>query len=268
MTKTKIHSKGKTKEKKVEIPKTLQEKTRRTDLIQRAHNAEKSNKHQPKGTDSRAGFRTTAQYRGRRQVYGTTRNIGRARLPRIVHPGGRLGEVRRVPQARGGHRAHPPKPEKKIKKQINQKERKKALKEALKATTDRKEIEKRGHLIPKDLELPIIVDNEVEKYKKTRQVTELLEKIGLEKDLEKSKGKKTRAGKGKARGRKKRQRKTALIVTQEENGIKRATRNIPGAEATTVKQLSVEQLAPGGQPGRLTIYTENALKEIKKMENN
>ncbi len=268
MTKTKVHSTGKTKEKKVEIPTTLQEKTYRTDLIQRAHKSERSNKYQPKGTDPRAGFRTSAEYRGRRGVYGTTRNIGRAKLPRIIHPGGRIGQVKRVPQSRGGHRAHPPKPEKKIKKQINQKERKKALKEALKATTDREKIEKRGHLIPEDLKLPIIVDNEVEKYKKTQKVTELLEKIGLEKDLEKSREKKTRAGKGKARGRRKRQRKTALIVTQKDNGVKRATRNIPGAEATTVKQLSIEQLAPGGQPGRLTIYTENALKEIKKIENN
>ncbi len=267
--KVKVHSTGKNKEKKIEVPRILQEKTERKDLIQKAHKSERSKKHQQKGSDLRAGFRTTARYRGRRGVYIRTRNSGRARLPRVIHPGGIPGEVKRVPQARGGHRAHPPRSEEKIEKEINKKEKNRALEEAIKATANRETIEKRGHKIPEDLELPIIIDNEAEKYKKTKEITKLLEEIGIKKDLEKSKNKKTRAGKGKARGRKNKYRKTALIVTGKNNGIKRATRNIPGAEATTVKELSIEQLAPGGQPGRLTIYTEDAIKKIKnKIQNN
>lgn len=262
--KGKIHSAKNTEKKEITIPEIFEGKLEREDLIRRAHHAERSSKFQPKGTYPRAGLKTSADYRGRRGSYGATINIGRARLPRILHPGGRLGEVRKVPHSRGGRRSHPPKPEKKLKKEINKKEKKKALKEALKATSDEKTIKKRGHIISEEIELPIIIDNEAEKFKKTRQVKELLEEIGLGKDLEKSKTKKTRAGKGKMRGRRKRQRKTALIVVGEDKGIKRATRNIPGANAATVKELSIDQLAPGGQPGRLTIYTENA---IKKLEN-
>ena len=39
--------------------------------------------------------------------------------------------------------------------------------------------------------------------------------------------------------------------------------NIPGADVTTPARLNVELLAPGGDPGRLTIFTEAALKELE-----
>ena len=39
--------------------------------------------------------------------------------------------------------------------------------------------------------------------------------------------------------------------------------NISGVEVCEVKNLNVRILAPGGNPGRLTLFTQNA---IKKME--
>ncbi len=249
----------------IELPETFEE-TYRPDLIKRAHLAENSSSYQPKGTDSKAGLKNTAEYRGKRGAYLQVRNRGISRLPRQKHypTHGRIGEVKKVPQAKGGIRAHPPEPEKKIKEKINKKERKKAIKSAIAATAQKETVEKRGHHV-NELEFPIIVENQLESLKKTQKISEFLKKLGIEKDLEKAReNKKTKQGKGKARGRKYRQRKTALIVPGKDQGIKRAARNIPGVEITLAENLSVNKLAPGGTPGRLTVYTENAIQKLKQ----
>jgi large subunit ribosomal protein L4e len=62
------------------------------------------------------------------------------------------------------------------------------------------------------------------------------------------------------RGRKYKQRKGLLIVTKSE--ILRSARNLPGVDVVTIDQLNVEHLAPGMQPGRLTIWTEGALTHL------
>ncbi|MBI4406516.1 50S ribosomal protein L4, partial [Candidatus Micrarchaeota archaeon] len=108
----------------------------REDLINRAFHAYASLFYQAKGTDPRAGLRTTAEYYGRRRGWRQTINTGRSRLPREKLPGGRLGRVLRVPHAAKGRRAHPPKPFKKIIEKINAKERNKAIRSALSACID------------------------------------------------------------------------------------------------------------------------------------
>jgi large subunit ribosomal protein L4e len=45
--------------------------------------------------------------------------------------------------------------------------------------------------------------------------------------------------------------------------VYKASRNIPGIDVTTAKNLNAELLAPGGVPGRLTIYTESAVKALE-----
>ena len=42
--------------------------------------------------------------------------------------------------------------------------------------------------------------------------------------------------------------------------------SIPGVDVQTAKNLSVLDLAPGGAPIRLTVYSKNALKEIEKIK--
>jgi LSU ribosomal protein L4P len=54
-----------------------------------------------------------------------------------------------------------------------------------------------------------------------------------------------------------------LIVVRKNNGIAKAARNLPGVTVKTVKNLSVMDLAPGGHPGRLTVYTVGALEELR-----
>ncbi len=45
----------------------------------------------------------------------------------------------------------------------------------------------------------------------------------------------------------------------EDNGISKAVRNLPGVDAVSVSRLTLLHLAPGGHPGRLTVWIEDAL---------
>ena len=53
-----------------------------------------------------------------------------------------------------------------------------------------------------------------------------------------------------------------LIIVAENGGIKEAGRNIPGVDVVSVVDLNVEILAPGTHPGRLTIWTSNAIEKL------
>ena len=79
------------------------------------------------------------------------------------------------------------------------------------------------------------------------------------------KGRKVRAGKGKMRGRKMKKTVGPLIVVAEDEGIKKAARNMPGVDVETVDSLNVELMAPGTHPGRLTIWTRSAIEQLKKL---
>jgi len=48
--------------------------------------------------------------------------------------------------------------------------------------------------------------------------------------------------------------------------LSKACGNIPGVEVQSAKNLSVLDLAPGGVPIRLTVYSKSALKEIEKIK--
>ena len=88
-----------------------------------------------------------------------------------------------------------------------------------------------------------------------------LNSLGLEADLKRAEEKKIRAGRGKMRGRKYRGKKSLLIVIGKDEGLGRVD-NIPGVDVVKYDKLDVQMLAPGTHPGRLTVYTESALKGI------
>ena len=64
------------------------------------------------------------------------------------------------------------------------------------------------------------------------------------------------------RGRRYKQRKSVLIVTGNEP--LRAARNLAGVDAVTVNQLNTELLAPGTHAGRLTVWTESAIRRLEE----
>ncbi|MDY6777084.1 MAG: 50S ribosomal protein L4, partial [Candidatus Nanohaloarchaea archaeon] len=53
-----------------------------------------------------------------------------------------------------------------------------------------------------------------------------------------------------------------LVVVGEDRGISDAVSNLPGVDAVTVENLNAALLAPGTQPGRLTVWSANALERL------
>ncbi len=223
----------------------------RADLIRRAFLAAFTARLQPKGRDPLAGKRTTA--------YSWGVGYGLARVPR--NPNGR---ARFVVSARGGHAAFPPTPDRVLREEINKKERALALASALAATSSIELARRRGHVFSAN-QLPVVLADSVEdSVDSTQKARELLVKLGLWSDVERSRdGTGIRAGKGKMRGRRYVEPKSILfVVSSTEKLLAKAVRNLPGVDVTTPKDLSVLHLAPGGVPGRLTVFTKSALEEI------
>jgi len=246
---------------KISLPKVFNTEYR-PDLIQRAVVSKQAQERQPYGTDPRAGLKTSADYyANRKHTYRLTINRGMSRLPREKPGGGGLGKVRMVPHSVKGRRAHPPK-NKDYSKKINKKEYEAALKSSIAATANKEIVEKRGHLLAKISELPLIVEDAMESLKKTKDVLITLKNLGLAEDLERGAKKSIHAGKGKSRGRKYKKRKSLLIVVNEDKGLKKAADNIPGVDTATLKELDVELLAPGTHAGRLTLWTKAAIENI------
>merc|ERR1719343_162585 len=60
-------------------------------------------------------------------------------------------------------------------------------------------------------------------------------------------------------------RRGPLVVYNEDNGIVKAMRNIPGVETACVSRLNLLKLAPGGQFGRFVIWTEGAFQKLNEL---
>jgi large subunit ribosomal protein L4e len=221
--------------------------TVREDLIKRAVLAAQANRKQDYGADDYAGMRTSAESPGSGR--------GMAHVPRTN------GQGARVPQTVGGRKAHPPKEEKDRSLDINDKERKKAVRSAVAATADADIVAERGHRFDDDLDLPLVVSDDFEDLVKTKEVVSFLEAVGVDADVERAEENKTvRAGQGTTRGRKYKTPKSLLFVTSEEPS--KAARNLAGADVATAREVNAEDLAPGAHPGRLTVWTESAVEEV------
>jgi len=246
---------------KMELPQVFSLGVR-ADLIQRAVLALQAARRQPHGADVFAGKRTAAKYIGMKDEHGSMKNREVARGPRVV--GGNPGQewrMRFVPHARGGRAAHPPVVEKELVLKINTNENRLALASSIAATALREIVAARGHRLP-DTELPLVLTNEISGIKKAKELKELLIRLKLSQELQRTEGHKIRAGKGKMRGRKYRTKTGPLIVIAKDEGVKKAAHNIPGVSVSTVAELNVEMLAPGTQPGRLTIWSEDAIRRV------
>jgi large subunit ribosomal protein L4e len=232
----------------VDLPPVFDEEYR-PDLIKRAVLAAQANRLQPYGPHFYAGMNTSAQSWGP--------GHGVSRVPRLKNGRKAAG----VPMAVGGRRSHPPRPEADRTEKINIKERRKAIRSAIAATASADLVSARGHKFSR--ELPLVAENAIESLDKTADVRRFLVAAGLWDDVERAKlGRNIRAGKGKMRGRKYKNRKSLLIVAASDQGLGKAARNLPGVDFITVEKLNAELLAPGTQAGRLTIWTESSLQKL------
>jgi len=259
-----VYSKAGKKKSEVELPPQFQEQVRPL-IIRRAVLSTQSKKHQLHTRDELSGKRKSTYLSKKRRKYRGTYGYGTSRTPMKVmwRRGMRFGyEGGFAPMTKGGRMAHPPRSKKT--KKVNKKERLLAIRSALSACALKELVQKRGHVI--NSEPPLIVEDSVQEIKQTKEVKQLLENLGLKEELERASEKKIRAGKGKLRGRKYKKKTGPLIITSESCALNKSAKNIPGVQTTTINKLSAEKLAPGGEPGRLCVFTLSAIKKLQ--ENN
>lgn len=249
---------------KKELPVQFEEEFR-PDIIKRVVIAIQNHKRQPYGAFPMAGKQSSAVISRKRRDYRGSYGMGISRVPRKIlsRRGRRMVWVGAfVPGMVGGRRAHPPKADKSYDLKVNKKERRKAIRSALAATMNKEIVASRGHLIPETF--PFIVDSSFESITKAKELYTALNTLGFEKELSRNSEKKVRAGKGKSRGRKYKMNVGMLIVVSDKCSLYNNCSNIAGVEVATVSSLNAEMLAPGTNPGRLTIFTEGAIDNLGK----
>ncbi|MHB8586009.1 MAG: 50S ribosomal protein L4 [Thermoplasmatota archaeon] len=235
----------------VELPPPF-EAPFRPDLIRKTVNAILSNARQPYGSDPLAG--------AKHSQYSWRSGQGSSRVPRLSQG----SRAVLSPAVVGGRRAHPPKVATNWSEKVNRKERKLALASALGATTRADLVSARGHKFREGVTLPVIVEDAFASLEKTAKVREALAALGLDADLERaSNGRHQRAGRGKLRGRRNRTPRSVLVVVEADAPVRRAAVNLPGVEVVSVSELNCDRVAPGGDAGRLAVFTAGALREIQ-----
>ena len=259
--------------KAIELPSPFTSQIRE-DLVRSAVHASRANRRQSYGHREHDGKRSPQPgMKHSVEWWGKGRGVSR-----IMRKAGQKTGAQN-PHTRGGRRAHGPKVDKEWSQKINSREKKIARDSAIAASCDSGKVSSRGHKFDEGLRFPIIIDGYVEsrdgsdeKYDiesiptqySTRKFVAMMEGLGVSADLNRSKnGRSIRAGKGTMRGRKYRTPKSVLLVVAQKGGLEKAARNLPGVDVVTAKDLCAEDLAPGGDMGRLTVWTKSAIEALE-----
>jgi large subunit ribosomal protein L4e len=148
-------------------------------------------------------------------------------------------------------------------RKINTNQKRYAVASALAASALPSLVLARGHKIAELPEVPLVIGNATESLQKTKQAIAALTAVGAYTDVEKVRAsRKLRAGKGKMRNRRHVQRLGPLVVYNEDKGITKAFRNLPGVDLAQVERLNLLQLAPGGHVGRFIVWTQSAFDRL------
>ena len=241
--------------KSVKVPSVLKAPIR-PDLVNTVHCLISCNSRQPYAVSRVAGHQTSAE------SWGTGRAV--ARIPRVGGGGThRSGQGAFGNMCRGGRMFAPTKIWRKWHRKVSVNQRRYAIVSALAASAFPSLVMARGHRIDKVSELPLVLNNEIESIGKTKEAVAVLKALSCYGDVEKVTDSRTlRAGQGKSRNRRFRQRRGPLIIYNENNGIVKAFRNIPGVELVPVSALNLLLLAPGGHLGRFIIWTQGAFEKL------
>merc|ERR1712230_152620 len=234
----------------------------RPDIVQSVHTGMAKNKRQPYAVSEKAGHQTSAE------SWGTGRAV--ARIPRVSGGGThRAGQAAFGNMCRSGRMFAPTKVWRKWHQKINLGQKRYAVASALAASSVPALLLARGHQVSTVPEVPLVINSEVfaaGAIARTSSAVGLLKSVGASADVAKVKNsRKLRAGKGKLRGRRHRQRRGPLVVYDPEvdgKELSLAFRNISGVETSSVFALNLLQLAPGGHLGRFIIWTSAAFKAL------
>ena len=255
--------------KKVSLPDSFSSEIR-SDLVKLAVASARANRRQAYGSNAHVGKRKPMSgMKHSVEWWGKGRGVSRI----MRRTGQRRGAQN--PHTLGGRRAHGPKVEKDWSRKLNRNERRLARNSALAATTNIEMVSGRGHRFAEEISsLPIVLGDYSENGEKidieafnlnggTRKVNAIFEALGLGDDLRRAReGRKIRAGKATMRGRVHKTPKSVLLVVASKDGLAKAARNLPGVDVVAAKDLSAEHLAPGGDLGRLTVFTKAAVEAL------
>ncbi|PIU76004.1 50S ribosomal protein L4 [Candidatus Pacearchaeota archaeon CG06_land_8_20_14_3_00_35_12] len=240
------------RKKEVELPSCFEE-TVREDLIAKSYRVSSLAQRTPNGNWRLSGMEASAHgklshMRGR---WKTQYGHGISRVPRKImsRSGDRFNWVGAFASGtKGGREAHPPKSGKVLSKIISKKERAKALRTAIAALASFEWIKKKYSTLNKKemlekfkiMSFPIILESKINEIKKTKELVIVLKKI-LNDFYESD--------------------KKILIITNNKSNLKKMN----AVEVTTPKEMNILQIANGGVPGRIAIFTEDAIEEMQKM---
>ena len=258
---------------KVELPESFSSDIRE-DMVKDAVHSSRANRRQPYGHRTHDGKRAPqAGMKHSVEWWGKGRGVSR-----IMRKTGQRTAAQN-PHTRGGRRAHGPLVEKDWSMKFNAKQKRIARDSAIAATCNAEIVASRGHRFDESLRFPIIIDKytevkdgEIDAHDPesiplahaTRKFVAMMQGLGLGDDLERAKnGRSIRAGKGKMRGRRRRTPKSVLLVVSKTGALSKAARNIPGVDVVAARDLCAEDLAPGGDIGRLTVWTKKAIGEMR-----
>ncbi|KHN77214.1 60S ribosomal protein L4 [Toxocara canis] len=228
----------------------------RPDIVNFIHDQIRKNKRQPYAVSTEAGHQTSAE------SWGTGRAV--ARIPRVRGGGThRSGQGAFGNMCRGGRMFAPTKVYRRWHRRVNVAQKRYAIVSALAASGVPGLIQARGHIIDQIPEVPFVVSDKIEAFKKTREAVTFLRRSHVWADIEKVyNSKRYRAGKGKGRNRRYKSKLGPVVIYNQDNGVVRAFRNIPGVDLQCVDRLNLLKIAPGGHVGRLIVWTESAFRKL------
>merc|ERR1712102_165951 len=231
----------------------------RPDIVSFIHHEVAKNHRQAYAVNRDAGHQTSAE------SWGTGRAV--ARIPRVRGGGThRSGQGAFGNMCRGGHMFAPTKVYRRWHRRVNVAQKRYALCSAIAASGVPALVMAKGHRIEEIPEVPLVVSDKVQSYTKTKEAYILLKRTKAYNDIDQvCKTKRMRAGKGKMRNRRRITKRGPLIVYDQDQGLTRAFRNLPGVDTISVDNLNILKLAPGGHVGRFCIWTESAFKKLDNL---
>jgi len=228
----------------------------RADLVSFVHDQMAKNHRQAYAVKDIAGAQTSAE------SWGTGRAV--ARIPRVRGGGThRSGQAAFGNMCRGGRMYAPTVTYRRWHRSVNVKQKRHAIVAALAGSALPALVMAKGHVITDVPEIPLVVADSVQSFKKTKEAVALLKKLKCWDDVMKVKKSRTvRAGRGKMRNRRFTQKRGMCVIYDQDEGITKAFRNIPGITLISVDRLNLLKIAPGGHIGRMLLWTESAIKRV------
>merc|ERR1712018_1014788 len=228
----------------------------RPDIVNFVHFEMLKNTRQAYAVSDKAGHQTSAE------SWGTGRAV--ARIPRVRGGGThRSGQAAFGNMCRGGRMYAPTKTWRRWHRRCNITQRRYAVCSALAASALPALVMAKGHKIENVPEIPLVVSDKVQGFKKTKEAVGLLKRLKAYDDIKKvMKSRRIRAGVGKRRNRRHVQKRGPCIIYDKDEGISKAFRNIPGTTLISVDRLNLLKIAPGGHVGRFLIWTESAARRL------